>query len=98
MFTNGQRVETNRVVWHGMDFPAGTRGTVVGPEPGSNGWVVKTDGGNLISVFTAEIDPLVERSPGDGCLLLGNYRVQHVDCEDYPAGSVTDVRTGKFVK
>ena len=36
--------------------------------------------------------------PGDRCRMLGDYKVKHVeDCPDYPAGSITDVRTGKVV-
>lgn len=36
--------------------------------------------------------------PGDGCRMLGDFKVKHAeDCPDYPAGSITDVRTGRVV-
>lgn len=36
--------------------------------------------------------------PGDRCRMIGNYKVQHADdCPDYPAGAITDVRTGKVL-
>lgn len=38
-------------------------------------------------------------TPGDRCRLLGDFKVEHADdCPDYPAGAITDVRTGKIVR
>lgn len=38
-----------------------------------------------------------EYEKGDRCRILGNFRVQHIDCDEWPDGTVTDVRTGKRV-
>lgn len=35
---------------------------------------------------------------GDRCRLLGNYRVEHYDCDEWGDGVITDVRTGKRVE
>ena len=35
--------------------------------------------------------------PGDRCRLLGNFRVQHFECDEHPDGTITDVRTGEVV-
>lgn len=39
-----------------------------------------------------------EPQPGDLCRLLGNYEVEHVDCDEHPDGTVTNVVTGKIVR
>lgn len=36
--------------------------------------------------------------PGDGCRFLPGARVEHVDCTDYPAGTITDVLTGEILE
>lgn len=38
------------------------------------------------------------RKPGDACRLLGNYLVEHVDCGEYPEGTVTNCVTGEVVR
>lgn len=35
---------------------------------------------------------------GDRCRLLGDYRVEHHDCDEWADGVVTDARTGKRVQ
>jgi hypothetical protein len=39
----------------------------------------------------------MKHQPGDGCRLLGGGLVEHVDCHDYPAGTVTNCVTGEVV-
>lgn len=36
--------------------------------------------------------------PGDLCRLLGNYEVEHYDCDEHPDGVVTNVLTNKIVR
>lgn len=35
--------------------------------------------------------------PGDACLLLGDFKVEHRGCDEHPDGVITDARTGKVV-
>lgn len=35
---------------------------------------------------------------GDRCRILGDYKVEHYDCDEWADGVVTDVRTGKRVE
>lgn len=36
--------------------------------------------------------------PGDLCIILGNFEVQHYDCDEFADGVVTNVLTGKVVR
>jgi len=35
---------------------------------------------------------------GDRCRILGDYKVEHYDCDEWGDGVVTDVRTGRRVE
>jgi hypothetical protein len=34
---------------------------------------------------------------GEGCKILKGARVEHVDCDDYPKGAITDIVTGEVI-
>lgn len=35
--------------------------------------------------------------PGDHCQILSGLRVKHIDCDEHPDGTITDVRTGEVL-
>lgn len=49
-------------------------------------------------VSEARVITLLEPKPGDLCRLLGNYEVEHHDCDEFADGVVTNVLTGKIVR
>lgn len=73
----------------------------------SHGWWRYVDSGKYVEeeafrggweVYPAP-EPERSWSPGDSCRLLGDYKVKHVEgCDEHPAGTVTDVRTGEVVE
>ena len=34
-------------------------------------------------------------NPGDKCRILGNFEVEHWECDEHPDGTVTDARSGE---
>ncbi|QDK03355.1 hypothetical protein SEA_ROMAN_114 [Microbacterium phage Roman] len=46
----------------------------------------------------AEKDEQVGYRKGDRCRILGDYKVEHYDCDEWGDGVITDVRTGRRVE
>lgn len=42
-------------------------------------------------------DQPIPYAKGDRCRILGDFKVEHYDCDEWGDGVVTDVRTGKRV-
>lgn len=49
-------------------------------------------------VSEARVITLLEPKPGDLCRLLGNYEVEHYECDEFADGVVTNVITNKIVR